>query len=258
MSQVLVVGAGTRRFRLIDKGLEGSSVHVVRKEWTVFLHARRRSSPALVIYDLAGVNTPQTDVLLRLSSEMPKAGVLYFAGADVSSLEGLNRALQQPNVDFVLDTDDPGELRLRANRLLARNLEPEKARQEDAEVTPLALSSVLQHTVPHLHAENGRLDARAVSAIYAVPLAALARALGRSEQAVHKTPTAAGIQPALRVYERIAALLLRLTGSETGLRAWMQSSNPELEEETPLNLLLNGEGEVVVNLLVDVLQGAPA
>jgi hypothetical protein len=118
--------------------------------------------------------------------------------------------------------------------------------------------STLRHIVPHLHAGNGRLDAREISALYGVSLASLSRALGRSEQSVHKTPTSPNIQPALRVYERIAAMLLRLTGSEIGLRTWMQASNPELEDETPLALLLNGEGEVVAELLEDVLLSEPA
>lgn len=118
--------------------------------------------------------------------------------------------------------------------------------------------STLRHTVPQLHAGNGRLDARQVSALYGISLAALTRALGRSEQSVHKTPTNPNIQSALRVYERIAVMLLRLTGSEIGLLAWMQASNPELEDETPLALLLTGEGGVVAELLEDVLCGEPA
>ncbi len=258
MSHVLVVGAGPRRARLIDQGLEGTSVRVVRKQWTTFLHARQDSAPALVIYDLSGENAPQTDVLMRLPSTMPNAGVLYLAGADVTGLEGLSNALQQPNVDFVLNTSDSRELRLRASRLLARGRETGTARPGIDKVPTANLHSALQHTLPHLHASNGRLDAQAVSALYGISLAALSRALGRSEQAVHKTPNSPRIQPALRVYERIAAMLLRLTGSEIGLRTWMQASHPELEEETPLALLLNGEGEVVADLLEDVLRGEPA
>ena len=231
---------------------------MIRKEWATFLHARRNSTPALVIYDLAGVNTPQTDVLLRLPDRMPETGVLYLAGTDVTGLEGLSKALQQPNVDFVLDTDDPRELRLRANRLLARGSGRGNTRQEAESTTAPSVHSALRHTVPHLHVSNGRLDAREVSVLYGVTLAVLSRALGRSEQSVHKTPTSPSIQPALRVYERIAAMLLRLTGSEVGLRTWMQSNNPELEEETPLALLLNGEGEVVAELLEDILSGEPA
>lgn len=257
MSQVLVVGAGPRRSRLIDQGLEEASVRVIRKKWTTFLHAQRSSDHTLVIYDLAGVNTPQTEVLLRLPASMPETGVLYLAGTDVTGLEGLSSALQQPNVDFILDVDDPRELRLRVDRLLARGKVPEKAQQKATRVAALPPRSAMQHTVSHLHADNGRLDARDVSALYGISLAALSRALGRSEQSVHKTPTSPNIQAALRVYERIAAMLLRLTGSEFGLRTWMQASNPELEEETPLVLLLNGEAEVIAELLEDVLRGEP-
>ena len=189
---------------------------------------------------------------------MPETGVLYFAGTDATGLEWLSNALKQPNVDFILGTDDPRELRLRANRLLARGREHRNAPQDIGNPTVPTPHSALLHTVPHLHASIGRLDAREVSTLYGVSLAALARALGRSEQAVHKTPTSAGIQPALHVYERIAAILLRLTGSETGLRTWMQASNPELEDETPMTLLMNGEGEVVAELLEGVLRGDPA
>ncbi len=195
---------------------------------------------------------------MQLPATMPETGVLYLVGSDVTGLEGLSNALQQSNVDFVLDTNDSRELRLRASRLLARGREISKARP-DAKTPPAEiLHSALQHTVPTLHASNGRLDAQKVSALYSISLASLARALGRSEQSVHKTPTSPRIQPALRVYERIAAMLIRLTGSEIGMRTWMQASNPELEGETPLGLLLNGEGEVVADLLEGVLCGEPA
>src|SRR5689334_11418172 len=116
----------------------------------------------------------------------------------------------------------------------------------------------MRHTVPALHARNGRLDARAASALFGVSLASLARALGRSEQAVHKTPTAPSLQEGLRLFERIGAVLLRLAGSEVGLRTWMHAPHPELEEEAPIELLLSGEGEVVEDLLEAVLTGEPA
>lgn len=253
MSQALIVGAGLQRSRQIDQGLEGVFVNVIRKRWLTFLHTRQSKDPSLVIYDLTGVDTPQTDVLLELPARMPKSSVIYIAGADSSGLEGLSNALQQPNVDFILDTDDPHELRLRANRLLARGQGHKTA--PDKKLSSPSPSSVLQHTIPYLHADNGRLDAREVSALFGISLAALARALGRSEQAVHKTPTAASIQPELNIYERVAAILLHLIGSDSGLRTWMQSSNPELENERPMTLLLNGEGKVIVDLLESVLHG---
>jgi hypothetical protein len=53
-------------------------------------------------------------------------------------------------------------------------------------------------------------------------------------------------------------MLLRLTGSEIGLRTWMQSSNQELEDETQLALLLNGEGAALAELFGAILRGEPA
>jgi hypothetical protein len=256
MGTVLVVGAGPQRARLIDKGLDGMLVHVVHKRWATFLHARRSSAPALVIYDLAGTGAPQADILATLPGGMPDTGVLYLGGPGRSDLEELTQALRHPNVDFILQPDDTRELRLRADRLLARGI------ADGGDVTArrpgLATPDALRHTVPQLHAPNGRLDAGAVSALFGISLAALARALGRAEQTVHKTPAAPAIQPALRLYERIAALLLHLTGSEAGLRAWMNAGNPELEDGAPMTLLLHGEGDVVAELLEDAMIGAPS
>lgn len=258
MSKALVVGAGRSRSRLIDQGLEGTTLHVVRSRWLTYLHSRSRANPSLVIYDLSGENAPKADVLLRLPDSMPETGVLYLAGSDGGELEELSAALQRPNVDFILDTNDPRELRLRATRLIARSVGYPNAIKGSESVSTSAPSRVLHHIVPRLHTSNGRLDAREVCSLYGISLAALARSLGRSEQSVHKTPTSLAIQSGLRIYERVAALLLRLTGSETGLRAWMQASNPELENEPPIALLLNGEGEVVEGMLESVLHGEPS
>jgi hypothetical protein len=251
MNSVLVVGADAQRAHLIDKGLEDAAVRVVREPWETFLHTQRAIKSSLVIYDLAGEDTPQADILVHLPAKTPDIWVLYLGGSDKRDLESLSQALLQPNVDFILEAEDTREFRLRAKRLLARRPEP-----IHHSIVPGIEG--LRSAVPELHTSNGRLDARAVSALYGVSLAALARAVGRSEQSVHKTPAALSLQPSLQIYERIAAMLLRLTGSEIGLRAWMNASNPELDDEAPLTLLLGGEGEIVAELLEDVLSGAPA
>lgn len=258
MGNVLVVGAGPQRARLIDRSLTGTSFHVRRCRWVTFLHEQRDMTPELVIYDLAGPDAPRVEVLAQLPSEMPGTSVLYLCGPEEDCLEHLAATLEQPNVDFVLSPEDPRELRLRAHRLLARRQSAPTLTREDIKISPMTAHGVMQHLVPALHAPNGRLDARAVSTLFGISLAALARALGRSEQAVHKTPTAESLQGPLRLFERVAAALLRLTGNEAGLRAWAHARNPELEEETPINLLLHGEGEVVADLLEAVLTGEPA
>jgi hypothetical protein len=96
-----------------------------------------------------------------------------------------------------------------------------------------------------------------VSALFGLPLAAIARMLGRELSTVHKTPDAPSLQPDLALYERIAALLLPLAGSAQGLRIWLNAPNPDLENETPLALLKKGEGGIIVELLHDVSIGQP-
>jgi DNA-binding response OmpR family regulator len=258
MSQVLVVGADTHRARLIDQSLADASVNVLRRGWVAFLRERRTDVPELVIYDLAGPDVPDTEALTQLPATMPETSVLYLGGANAERLERLAAVLERPNVDFVLEPNDPRELRLRAHRLLARRRSVVALTRQDVRMAPIMTQGVLQHTVPALHANNGRLDARAISALFGLPLAALSRALGRSEQSVHKTPAAASLQEPLRLYERIAAALLRLVGSEEGFRIWINAPNPELEGKTPLSVVLNGQAEVVAEMLEDMLMGQPA
>jgi hypothetical protein len=124
--------------------------------------------------------------------------------------------------------------------------------------SPAAPGSPFCHLVPDLHDPgSGRLNAKMVSAMFGLPLAAVARMLGRELSSVHKTPDAPSLQPDLALYERIAALLLPLAGSAQGLRIWLNAPNPDLENETPLALLKKGEGGIIVELLHDVSIGQP-
>ena len=61
------------------------------------------------------------------------------------------------------------------------NTENDDSREDVISVDVLPPHSAMQRTVPHLHAGNGRLDARKASTLYGISLAALSRALGRSE-----------------------------------------------------------------------------
>jgi DNA-binding response OmpR family regulator len=258
MDQILLVGADVRRARLINQSLSDASLRVQSRRWATFLRERRADAPELVIYDLGGVDVPGTEALAQLSAAMPEVSVLYLAGRDADRLERLAFTLERPNVDFVLESDDLRELRLRVRRLLARHRSAKALHREDVRLSPLTARGVLQHTVPALRAGNGRLDARAISTLFGLSLAALSRALGRSEQSVHKTPTAVSLQEGLRLYERIAAALLRLVGTEEGLRIWMNAPNAELEGRTPLSVVLGGQGDVVAEMLEDMLAGQPA
>jgi hypothetical protein len=112
--------------------------------------------------------------------------------------------------------------------------------------------------VPEIHDPgSGRLDAKRIGSLFGVKLSDMARILGRDLSAVHKTPAAPSLQPGLALFERIGAPLLYLAGSPENLRIWLNAPNPDLEDEAPLAMLKNGEGEIVAELLEDALVGQP-
>ncbi len=80
---------------------------------------------------------------------------------------------------------------------------------------------------------------------------------GGEPAAVYKTPDALSLQPGLALFERIASALLHLVGSYEGLRIWLNAPEPDLEGETPRALLLEREGDVVAELLEDMMAGQP-
>ena len=64
------------------------------------------------------------------------------------------------------------------------------------------------------------------------------------------------IQNQLAYFERVARLRAVVPGD--GFQKWVRMPNAELDDKTPLNLLAGGEGQVIADLVDDMLTGAPA
>lgn len=107
-----------------------------------------------------------------------------------------------------------------------------------------------------LRADSGKLSARAVAKAFRVTLSELADWLGRTRQAVNKTPDADSLQNGLGFFERVARL--RTVLSKDDFLKWLRMRNRELDDEQPLELLAKGKGQVVADLVDDMLTGAPA
>lgn len=115
------------------------------------------------------------------------------------------------------------------------------------------------HTVASLHqATSGRVDARRVARFFGLSLSEVARLLGRSPQAVHKTPDAPGLQQPLSVLLRIATALTRLYSSPEKARIWLNAPHPDLDKARPLELITGGKAEIVADQLEDALLGHPS
>jgi hypothetical protein len=116
----------------------------------------------------------------------------------------------------------------------------------------------LSHIVPQLHdPATGRLDAKQIAGFFDVRLATLASQLGRDLSTLSKSPSGRPLQEGLRVYERMAAALLRMTASTGEARMWLHAPSPDLEQKTPIEVIEEGNAYVLAELLEDMLAGQP-
>lgn len=107
-----------------------------------------------------------------------------------------------------------------------------------------------------LRVRSGRLSAHGVASVFGLSVAELAALLGRTRQALSKTPDAPSLQPLLRPFERIARL--RTVLSPDDFRRWLNLASDELDGQTPLDLIRSGKVAVVAELVEDILTGSPS
>lgn len=220
----------------------------------------------VLLLDLTDPDAPGPRAIRSLLRQQPER-LLLLAQSDATHFASLARLLEQPTVDFTRAAD-VAEIMARLNRLMQQN----RARIRQTRQTADRLPDDLQRAAPSpasalpnrflvsvLHdPHSGRLDARRVADFYAMGLTDVARALGVSLSRLHKTPASAFAQQGLAVFERIAAALLCLAGSPENARVWLCAPDPQLEHRTPLSLLVDGRGQIVAEMLDDMLTGQPS
>jgi len=107
-----------------------------------------------------------------------------------------------------------------------------------------------------LRVENGNLSAVTIARVFGFSLNALAQLLGRTRQALNKTPDADSLQNELSYFERIARLRTALS-DDAEFRKWLRMPRLELNDETPLRWIEHKRWEALADLVDDMLTGAP-
>lgn len=111
-------------------------------------------------------------------------------------------------------------------------------------------------TTADLRVANGNLSADRIAKLYGIALSQLAAWLGRTKQAVSKTPDADSLQNALSYFEHVARLRL-VTKSDAEFRKWLRTPRGSLENASPLEILANGEWQAVADYVDNILTGTP-
>lgn len=106
-----------------------------------------------------------------------------------------------------------------------------------------------------LRTEAGNLSAQYIAELYGVSLSALGKWIGRSRQALNKTPEAETLQDIFGFFERIARL--RLNISDEDFRKWLRIPNALLDGKRPLDLLAHKQWQVLADFVDDLLTGSP-
>jgi Protein of unknown function (DUF2384) len=126
-----------------------------------------------------------------------------------------------------------------------------------ARPSPLdGIKEVMQAT-QDLRGGNGNLSAERVAKLFGTSLSELANWLGRSRQAVSKTPDADSLQAALGFFERVARVRAAMT-DDGAFRKWLRTPMDALDNESPLQLMEKGDWQVMADFVDDMLTGAPA
>lgn len=122
------------------------------------------------------------------------------------------------------------------------------------------MPSILEHTTPEVfNPQTGRLDATRFASFLHLPARDLAAITGKTSRYVRANPDADSFQPPLQVLLRIINGLKRLTGGQHQMvLIWLRSPHPDLEGQLPMDLITAGRASVVLDLVEDMLTGAPA
>lgn len=127
----------------------------------------------------------------------------------------------------------------------------EQARPRD----PLGEIQGVVKATADLRTGAGRLSAALVADAFGLAVAELSKILGKTRQAVSKTPDAASLQGGLHQFERIARLKAVLPSDD--FKKWLNMPRPEMDGLSPLEVVREGNASKVADFVEHMLTGVP-
>lgn len=234
--------------------------------------ARTATPPAVTVVQVGDQTRPaqlraMIPGLARLQNGLPQGSFVLFALKCQAPLALRKAKAQQRRLQAIVDQislslpEFPNPERVDVVEYasgLATKLSLIEAKLRFAPPRPSPLDKVKEVIMASsdLRTVKGKLSATAVASAFGLSLSQLASGLGRTRQALSKTPDAGSLQDQLGFFERVARL--RTVLPKAAFLKWLRMPNTELDEKRPLELLASGERQVVADLVDDMLTGAPA
>ena len=140
----------------------------------------------------------------------------------------------------------------------AAELQSQVAAMQEKLQTLLRGVGGLHVVLPELHDEtSGRIDAQKLAVYMGVPLKRLAEGLQLNYKAIHRNPSAEAFQPALKPVKRSAEILHGFFLKPETVRVWINTSHPDLDGHTALEMILANNANAVLRILENTAAGVP-
>lgn len=140
----------------------------------------------------------------------------------------------------------------------ASELQRQVAEMQERIQALLQGAGALQVVLLELHDKtSGRIDAQKLATYMGIPLKRLAEGLQLSYKAIHRNPSAAAIQPALKPVKRCMEILQDFFHKPETVRVWLNTSHPDLDGGTALEMILANNTSAVLRILENAAAGVP-
>ncbi len=175
---------------------------------------------------------------------------VFVVGPEKLSRAAVNAALEAGMVQWVVNYDKAVYAAVQAFRSMWKRASTWRGPVfSDAPAGPIGPMNELHDP------ETGRIDTGRVAAYLGVPLAFMAKALGRNYSTVAKTPAAESLQEALHDFKRVIEVLHYVHNDRTSVRIWMNSPHPDLSLKSPREVAEAGKMSIVRDMLDSMLSG---
>ncbi len=140
----------------------------------------------------------------------------------------------------------------------AAELQSQVAAMQEKLQTLLRGVGGLQVVLPELHDDtSGRIDAQKLATYMGVPLKRLADGLLLNYKTIHRNPSAEAFQSALKPVKRSAEILHDFFHKPETVRVWLNTSHPDLDGHTALEMILANNPNAVLRILENAAAGVP-